>query len=164
MQRIKSIPLEKRVYLDESGVNRYLHRQHARSLRGTQVLGEVSGRRFGRQSVISALKDKKFLSSMCFEGTCNTDLFKIWLKQELLPNLTPGEVLILDNASFHKSTEIRKLVESYGCEMLYLPPYSPDLNPIEKYWANMKTKIREILPTVATLSAAIDLAVLSMSI
>lgn len=164
MQRIKSIPLEKRVYLDESGVNRYLHRQHARSLRGTQVLGEVSGRRFGRQSVISALKDKKFLSPMCFEGTCNTDLFKIWLKQELLPNLTPGEVLILDNASFHKSTEIRKLVESYGCEMLYLPPYSPDLNPIEKYWANMKTKIREILPTVATLSAAIDLAVLSMSI
>lgn len=150
--------------MDESGVNRYLHRQHARSLRGTQVFGEISGKRFGRQSVISALKDKKFLCPMCFEGTCNTELFKVWLKQELLPNLTQGQVLILDNASFHKSIEIRKLVESYGCEILYLPPYSPDLNPIEKYWANMKAKIREVLPTVTTLSEAIDLAVLSMSI
>lgn len=152
------------MYLDESGLNQYLHRQHGRSLRGTEVLGEVSGKRFARQSVISALKDKKFLAAMCFEGTCDTDLFKFWLKEELLPNLTPGQVLILDNANFHKSTEIRKLVESYGCEILYLPPYSPDLNPIEKYWANMKTKIREILPTVTSLSAAIDLAVLSMSI
>ena len=149
--------------MDESGINRYLHRQHARSLRGTQV-AEISGKRFSRQSVISALKGNKFLAPMCFEGTCNTDLFKAWLKQELLPNLTAGQVLILDNASFHKSIEVRKLVESYGCEILYLPPYSPDLNPIEKYWANMKAKIREILPTVPALSAAIDSVVLSMSI
>ena len=145
-------------------MNRYLHRQHARSLRGTQVLGEISGKRFGRQSVISALKDKKFLAPMCFEGTCDPALFKVWLKQELLPKLTPGQVLILDNASFHKSSEVRKRVESCGCDILYLPPYSPDLNPIEKYWATMKTKRREILPTVTTLAAAIDLVVLSMSI
>ena len=88
------------MYLDESGINRYLYRQHVRSLRGIQVLGAVSGKRFGRQSVIAALKDKKFLAPMCFEGTCDTDLFKIWLKQELLPNLTPGQVLILDMQAF----------------------------------------------------------------
>ena len=128
------------------------------------MLGEISGKRFGRQSVISALKDKKFLAPMCFEGTCDTDLFNVWLKHELLPNLTPGQVLILDNASFHKSVTTRKLVESYGCEIIFLPPYSPDLNPIEKYWANMKTKIRELLPSVARLSEAFDLAILSMSI
>lgn len=164
IQKIKAIPPKKRVYLDESGVNQYLHRQHARSLRGTQVFGEISGKRFGRQSVISALKDKKLLAPMCYEGTCDTDLFNVWLKQELLPNLTPGHVLILDNASFHKSVATRKLVESYGCEIVFLPPYSPDLNLIEKYWANMKMRIRELLPTAVTLSAAIDLAVLSMSI
>ena len=128
------------------------------------MFGEISGKRFGRQSVVSALKDKKFLAPMCFEGTCDTELFNVWLKQELLPSLTPGQVLILDNASFHKSITTRKLVESYGCEIIFLPPYSPDLNPIEKYWANMKTKIREILPTVATLSEAFDAAILSMSI
>jgi hypothetical protein len=100
------------VYLDESGINQYLHREHARSLRGTRVFGEISGKRFGRQSVISALKGKKFLAPMCFEGTCDTDLFNVWLKQELLPTLTPGQVLILDNASFHKSIATRKLVES----------------------------------------------------
>jgi transposase len=101
---------------------------------------------------------------MCFEGTCDTDLFNIWLKQELLPNLTPGQVLILDNGSFHKSATTRKLVESYGCEIVFLPAYSPDLNPIEKYWANMKTKIRELLPTVDSLSQAFDSAILSMTI
>lgn len=127
------------------------------------MIGEISGKRFGRQSVISALKDKKFLAPMCFEGTCDTDLFNVWLKQELLPNLLPGQVLILDNASFHKSIETRKLVESYGCELLFLPPYSPDLNPIEKYWANMKTKIRELLPILSSLSSAVDSAILSMS-
>lgn len=152
------------MYLDESGVNQYLYRQHARSLRGKKVFGEISGKRFGRQSVISALKGKKFLSPMCFEGTCDTDLFNIWLKKELLPSLTPGQVLILDNASFHKSAATRKLVEEYGCEIIFLPPYSPDLNPIEKYWATMKAKIRELLPTVATLSEAFDTAILSMSI
>ena len=152
------------MYLDESGVNQYLYRKHVRSLRGTKVFGEISGKRFERQSVISALKDKKFLAPMCFEGTCDTDLFNVWLKQELLPSLAPGQVLILDNASFHKSTATRKLVESYGCEIVFLPPYSPDLNLIEKYWANMKTKIREFLPAVATLSEAFDSVILSMSI
>jgi hypothetical protein len=107
--------------LDESGINQYLHREHARSLRGTRVFGEISGKRFGRQSVISALKDKKFLAPMCFEGTCDTDLFNVWLKQELLPTLTPGRVLILDNASFHKSIATRKLVESYGVKSFFFP-------------------------------------------
>lgn len=145
-------------------MDRYVYREHGRSARDIPVIGEISGKRFGRQSVISALKAKKFLAPMCFEGTCDTNLFKVWLRQELLPNITPGHVLILDNASFHKSIEIRNLVESYGCQILYLPPYSPDLNPIETYWANMKVKIREILPTVSSLSAAMDLAILSMSI
>jgi len=128
------------------------------------VFGEISGKRFARQSVISALQGKKLLAPMCFEGTCDTNLFNVWLRQELIPNLTNGQVLILDNASFHKSAETRRLIESCGCEILFLPPYSPDLNPIEKYWANMKTKIRGFLSTVATLSEALDRAVLSMTI
>jgi len=150
--------------LDQSGINQYLYRQYARSTKGKQVFGEISGKRFGRQSVISALQGKKLLAPMCFEGTCDTDLFNVWLKQELISNLTQGQVLILDNATFHKSKTSRKLIEGCGCKILFLPPYSPDLNPIEKYWANMKTKIRELLPTVATLSEALDRAVLSMSI
>lgn len=99
---------------------------------------------------------------MCFEGTCNTSLFNTWMKQLLIPNLIPGQVLILDNASFHKSAESKKLIEEAGCKILFLPPYSPDLNPIEKYWANMKNKVREILPKEKTLGNALDRVVLSM--
>lgn len=80
----------------------------------------------------------------------------------LIENLTTGQVLILDNASFHKSVESQKLVEAAGCKILFLPPYSPDLNPIEKYWANMKTRVRELLPKAKTLAEALDKVVLSM--
>lgn len=156
------IPLEQRIYLDESGINHYLHRQYGRSVRGKKVFGETSGKRFTRQSVISALFKGKLLSPICFEGTCDTSLFNAWLKQALIPNLIPGQILILDNASFHKSTETRRLVEAAGCKILFLPPYSPDLNPIEKYWANMKTKVRELLAHTSTFIEALDKVVLSM--
>ncbi len=79
--------LDQRIYLDESGINQYLYREHARGLRGKKVFGEVSGMRFIRQSVISALYKGKFFSPMCFEGTCDTNLFNTWLKQMLIPNL-----------------------------------------------------------------------------
>lgn len=99
---------------------------------------------------------------MCFEGTCDSSLFNTWLKQLLIPNLTPGQVLILDNASFHKSAESQKLVEAAGCKLLFLPAYSPDLNPIEKYWANMKVKVRELLPKVTKFTDVLDKVILSM--
>lgn len=162
MQKLTNIPIHQRIYLDESGVNEYLYRQYGRGLRGQKVFGEVSGRRFGRQSVISALFKGKFLSPMCFEGTCDTTLFNIWLKKVLIPKLIPGQVLILDNASFHKSSESKRLIEAAGCKLLFLPPYSPDLNPIEKFWANMKVKMRELLPKVQNFIKAFDGAILSM--
>lgn len=150
------------MYLDQSGINQYLSRNYARAFRSKKVFGEVSGKRFERQSVISGLLQGKFLAPMCFNGTCDTHLFNIWLEKELIPQLIPGQILILDNASFHKSAKSQKLVEAAGCEMLFLPPYSPDLNPIEKCWANMKVKVRELLPKMRTFSEALDAAILSM--
>jgi len=124
MENLEKIPPEQRLYLDESGINQYLYREYGRSVRGRKIIGEVSGKRFARQSVIAALFKGAFLSPMCFEGTCDTNLFNAWLKQVLIPNLTAGQVLILDNASFHKSIESQKLVEAAGCKILFLPPYS----------------------------------------
>ncbi len=162
MKDLKNIPFDKRIYLDETGIHQFLFRESGRSLCGKKVFGAVSGNRFIRQNIISALSKGQFLSPMCFEGTCNTGLFNIWLKEVLTPQLTPGSVLILDNAGFHKSAESRKTVESAGCKLMFLPPYSPDLNPIEKYWANMKNKVREILRKVTNFTFAIDQAILSM--
>ena len=99
---------------------------------------------------------------MCFQGTCNTELFNAWLKQVLIPELKPGQVLILDNASFHRSETSKKLVEAAGCKLLFLPPYSPDLNPIEKCWANLKVKVRESLSQFTKFTDAVDEAILSM--
>lgn len=118
--------------------------------------------RFARESFISALSKGKLLAPMCFKGTCNTELFDIWLEKVLIPELKAGQVLILDNASFHRSETSKKLVEAAGCRFLFLPPYSPDLNPIEKYWANLKVKVRESLYQFTKFTDAVDEAILSM--
>jgi transposase len=118
--------------------------------------------RFARESFISALYEGKFLAPMCFRGTCNSELFNIWLKEVLIPELQPGKVLILDNASFHRSETSKKLIEDAGCKILFLPPYSPDLNPIEKYWANLKVKVRELLRYAKSFTEAIDGAFMTM--
>ena len=125
-------------------------------------MGEISGMRFARESFIAALNLGKLISPMCFTGTCNSDLFNVWLEKVLIPALKPGDVLILDNASFHKSKKSKELIEAAGCRLLFLPPYSPDLNPIEKYWANLKVKVRKFLSKFLNLRKSIDEALLSM--
>ena len=118
--------------------------------------------RFARESFIACLSRGKLLAPMCFQGTCNTGLFNTWLEKMVMPQLQSGQVLILDNASFHRSEESKKLVEAAGCKLMFLPPYSPDLNPIEKCWANIKTKVRELLPKFSKFTDALDTAILSM--
>lgn len=75
---------------------------------------------------------------MLFSGTCNTTIFNAWLKEMLCPLLSETDVVVMDNAAFHKSQETKSLIESTGAALLYLPPYSPELNPIEKDFANIK--------------------------
>lgn len=80
---------------------------------------------------------------MVFNGSCNTKLFETWVEKILIKELKPNQVVIMDNASFHKSKRTKDLIESVKCKVVFLPPYSPDLNPIEKFWANMKKWIKE---------------------
>ena len=75
---------------------------------------------------------------MVFNGSCNTKLFEIWVEHFLIKELIRGQVIIMDNAAFHQSQKTKDLIESVGCSVVFLPPYSPDLNPIEKFWAHMK--------------------------
>ena len=106
--------------------------------------GAVSGMRYARESFIAAKREAQILSPFCYRETCNTDLFNMWLKDFLIPKLHPGQVVILDNAAFHKSQETKKLIKEAGCRMLFLPPYSPDLNPMELFWASLKRKIQRL--------------------
>lgn len=82
---------------------------------------------------------------MIFEGYCDRDVVTAYFKEVLLPELKPGMTLVFDNASYHKGGILHKLVTEAGCQLIYLPPYSPDLNPIEKLWARVKNFARQSL-------------------
>ena len=92
----------------------------------------------GRTNAIGALLGKDLLTVALFESNINTEAFNVWVKQELLPVLPPQSIIVMDNATFHKSKWLRENIELQGHTLEYLPPYSPDLNPIEYKWAQAK--------------------------
>lgn len=115
-------------------------------MRGRKVYGETSGGDRTRTSVIGAYGDDGFFAPMVFEDSCDKEVVDVYFEHILLPALTPGTVIILDNASFHRASRATRLAEQHGCALLFLPPYSPDLNPIEHFWARLKTHLETILP------------------
>lgn len=141
MAEIEAINPADLVYLDESGIDANLQRNYARAARGKQVISEVCGKKFTRTSMIAAwLQQKKSLiAPYVFQGYTDSKRFNDWLEEQLLPCLRAGQVVVMDNASFHRGKRTKELIESVGCRLLYLPPYSPDFNPIEHIWGILKT-------------------------
>ncbi len=133
-------------YLDECGVEHRLHQEYGRAPRGERLYAEVAGSRRCRTSIISASQNAKLVSPFVFDGSCNTEVVDTYFEKVLLPALPKGSVIVLDNASFHQSPSTHKLVTAAGCELLFLPTYSPDLNPIEHLWAKLKAELRRRLP------------------
>lgn len=136
-------------YLDECGVDHRLYREYGRSPRGERIYQAVAGKRRERTSIIAASQQNKLVAPLVFQGNCNTEVVDVYFKQVLLPVLPPGSVIVLDNARFHQSPTTQKLVEAAGCQLLFLPTYSPGLNPIEHLWAALKTRLRKDLATAA---------------
>jgi transposase len=136
-------------YLDEYGVDHRLYREHGRSPRGERIYQTVAGKRRERTSVIAASRQNKLVAPLVFGGSCNTGVVDVYFEKGLLPALPPGSVIVLDNARFHQSPTTQKLVEAAGCRLLFLPPCSPNLNPIEHLWAAFKTRLRKDLASAA---------------
>lgn len=93
---------------------------------------------------------------MTYEGYCNRAVFESWLEQFLLPSLASGQVVICDNATFHKGGQIEALIAKAGCRLLYLPPYSPDLNPIEHQWFVLKNRMRKQIQSGRAFREVVD--------
>lgn len=110
--------------------------------------------------MIAALNNKQLKAPMTFEGHCNTEFFEAWVTQELIPILKKGQIVILDNASFHKSRAVEKAITDASCELLYLPSYSPDLNDIEHEWFPIKNKVRKNRGQFDSFRQAVDAAFL----
>lgn len=115
-----------------------------------------SGRRKGRVNMIAALCEQNLIAPFTVEGACNRTVFETWLETCLLPTLVTGQVVVMDNATFHKGGRIEQLIEDAGCQLLYLPPYSPDLNKIEQCWSWLKSRIRKQLDQFDCLRDAIE--------
>jgi transposase len=130
------------VHVDESGFAPSVTRCYAYAPGGQRVSGLISGPRRPRTSLIAARIGKPFVAPLLFEGTCNTPLFNAWLGKALCPLLNDTHVVIRDHVPFQKSTQATALITSTGAKLLFLPPYSPDLNPIAHDFATIK-KIRE---------------------
>lgn len=150
-QMIKNIPPQSLVYIDESGIEMTICKDRGWGKKSEKLIGKRSGKYYERTNIIAGYVNNKSIAPMVFNGSCNTNLFENWIEKFLIKELKPGQYVIMDNASFHKSQKIRELIESVGCKIIFLPPYSPDFNPIEKFWANMKRWIKDKITDSAKL-------------
>jgi len=150
---------EELVYIDESGMVTREDYGYGWNPKGTRFHDLKSGKRSVRVSIVSALCQGQLVAPLTFEGSCNHFVFEQWLVEQLLPKLKPGQTIILDNATFHKSQKIRELIKSVECEIQYLPPYSPDLNEIEHYWFPIKNRVRKSEGTIEDFRERVDTSV-----
>jgi transposase len=132
------------VSIDESGFAEDMPRTHGYAPRGKRCYGKQDWGAKGRINVIGALLGGVLLTVSLFSSSINTVIFTSWVEQDLLPKLPPKSVLVLDNATFHKGASMQKTLKDAGHILLYLPAYSPDLNPIEKKWAQAKSIRRRV--------------------
>jgi transposase len=141
----KSRPL---VFIDESGFAHDMPRLHGYATKGSRCFGSHDWGAKGRTNVIGALLLGTLLTVSLFKENVNTEIFSAWVTHDLIPKLPLQSVVIMDNASFHKGIEMQKAIEDAGHTLLYLPPYSPDFNPIEKKWAQAKAIRRSVGGTI----------------
>ena len=130
------------VYVDECGFRAESYRRHGYAPKGECVFGLISGTRTRTTTLVAARIGSTFTAPCLFDGSCDAACFNAWVEAYLCPRLSVSDVVVLDNAKIHKTRRTRELIEASGAEVLFLPPYSPDYNPIEHDFANIK-RLRE---------------------
>jgi transposase len=149
------------VFVDESGITTTLTRRYARAPRGERAVGRVPAGHWRQLTILGGLSLDGLVACMSIEAATDRDVFTAFVQQVLVPALRPGQVVVLDNLSAHKVAAARTLIEAAGCTLLFLPPYSPDFNPIEQAWSKLKTLLRTVAARTkealdAALSAVIE--------
>jgi len=143
-EAVAHIRAENLVFLDESGIATNLVRAYARAPRGERANGTAPYGRWERLTVFGAVSLTGFGACMTLDGAADTDAMLAFVQHVLTPTLVPGQVVVLDNLNVHKAARVRDLIEAAGCTLIFLPPYSPDFNPIEQAWSKLKALLRGI--------------------
>lgn len=148
-QQAKQVDSKNLIFIDEMGVLLGLTRTQARSIQGSRVYDFKPFYRGSKVTVIGAISLKQVLAVMTLNGSMNGNAFKVFVEKCLLPELWEGAVVVMDNVPAHKVEEIEPLIQSKGASVLYQSPYSPEFNPIEHWWSQLKAFLREFSPTSA---------------
>lgn len=130
------------VFVDETGVNLSLARRYGRARGGRRAVGAVPKNYGENVSLIGAIDRNGIVASFAFRGATDTCAMRIFVREVLLPQLVPGDLVVWDNLAVHKTRAVKELFEKAEIELMFLPPYSPDLNPIEMCWSKLKTFLR----------------------
>ena len=138
-----SLDPEKLVFIDETGTATNMTRQRGRCARGKRLVSYAPHGHWKMTTCVAALRCDRVTAPLVLDGPMNTEAFLACIEQFVLPTLSPGEIVFMDNLSSHKSAAVRALIEGVGASLRYLPAYSPDLNPIEMLFAQLKAYLRK---------------------
>ena len=145
-EQLAAEPVATLVFVDESGANTKMTRLRGRALGGERLLARVPHGHYQTSTLIAGLRWEGACAPWLFGGPMDGEMFLAWVRQGLAPRLRPGDVVILDNLATHKIRGVREALEAVGARLLYLPPYSPDFNPIEPMWSKIKQILRSHAP------------------
>ena len=141
-------------------MSKCLIREHGRAVRGVKVEDTKRGRKFQRTNVIAARTKSengeiRHVATLCYTQNTDSGFFIDWFRTKLVKSIPKGSTVIMDNASFHPKKKLFNLARRHGLKLLFLPAYSPDYNPIEKDWANMKNALVDMLPEYKDVPSAV---------
>lgn len=143
-RRARCVTRHRFVFVDESGVNTAMTRRYGRAPRGERA-HDSAPRNYGTHtSVIGAMGLRGLVAALTVEGAVDAEVFNAYLERVLAPRLRPGDVVVLDNLGAHRASRIEEVAEGRGARVLWLPPYSPDFNPIEQCWSKIKSYLRGV--------------------
>lgn len=134
------------IFLDESGAQTHMKRLYGRTAQGERLIDTMPGGHWRTTTMISAIRTGGVVTAMVTEGATDATVFRGFVEHFLVPVLRRGDIVVMDNLSSHKVSGVREAIESVGAQLWYLPPYSPDFNPIEQAWSKVKSVLRSITP------------------
>ena len=140
LEETENIPEDEIVYVDETGIDTCLYREYGYAPRGEKVQAEISGKKFQRTNIVAGQMSKKIISPMQYSGTTDSELFEFWFEHCLLSCVSEGQVIVMDNAPFHRKEELSEIAKKYKCRVIFLPPYSPEFS-LSNFSANSVSSV-----------------------